>query len=341
MSPTGLEALSPTERARVIYSHARAELSNRLWQAAIGSADSLDTTGANQQSSCCKDGEINLMTMIAQLNESQRGAKAGPALAPAPAVMTPTIAIASADAASEPDPFSAEASFRPGSSGTANPVALGPNAGHAAALQRAAERSGMPPAALAAIVDAEAAKRPNGSWNLMSRNPRSSAAGLGQFLSGTWIGMAEQPGSWLNDVARQKGWLGSDNRVRSSARGQLLALRYNAEASINSIADYAQSNIRQIRKAGIRTADNPQAMAQLAYLGHHLGPGDAIRYLKGGLSENRAALLLKAQVGTDQASHRISRAGDATTAHRNWLNGYVARNIRPDRFSGIAEPSGA
>lgn len=337
MPNLGLEALSPAERARVIYTHARAEMSNRLWQAAIGRVESEPNPGAGLQSPCNHAGEANLMALIAQLNQSQPGV----ANAVAPAAIAPPPAMPSPDAAGDAETLPAAGAFTPVANGAAEPVALGANSAHAAALQRAAARSGMPPAALAAIVDAEAAKRPDGSWNLMSRNPRSSAAGLGQFLSGTWIGMAEQPGTWLNEVARQKNWLGSDNRVRTSARGPLLALRYNAEASINSTADYAQSNIRQIRKAGIRTADSPQAMAQLAYLGHHLGPGDAIRYLKGGLSENRAAHLLKAQIGTDQASSRISRAGDAATAHRNWLNSYVARNVRPDRFNGIGEMTGA
>lgn len=217
---------------------------------------------------------------------------------------------------------------------------LGSNAVHAAALHRAAERSAIPAPALAAIVDAEAAKRPDGSWNLHSRNPRSSAAGLGQFLSGTWIGMAEQKGNWLHDMAGQKGWLDARNRVRPESKGSLLALRYNAEAAINTTADYARSNIATIRKAGIRTSDDPQTMAKLAYLGHHLGPGDAIRYLNGGLSDSRAAHLLKAQIGSGRAAESISRVGDASVAHRNWLDGYVARHIRPDRFAGPSEVRG-
>ena len=217
---------------------------------------------------------------------------------------------------------------------------LGVNNEHSGSLEAAARRTGVPESALAAIVDAEAAKDSSGRWNAFSRNPRSSAAGLGQFLSGTWIGMAQQPGNWLYDTAMQKGWLTESGRVKSSARGSLLALRYDAEASINSIADYARSNIAVIRKAGVAAGEDAQALARLAYLGHHLGPGDAIRYLKGGLGDSRAAHLLKAQIGSAPALDRIARTGDASAAHRDWLDSYIARKIRPDRFAGLPKMAG-
>ena len=35
------------------------------------------------------------------------------------------------------------------------------------------------------------------------------------------------------------------------------------------------------------------------------------------------------------------RTGDAAVAHRNWLNGYVTRNIRPDRFAAADDGRGA
>src|SRR5690606_28973798 len=56
----------------------------------------------------------------------------------------------------------------------------------------ASRRCGLAPSALAALIDAEAAKRPDGSWDPKSANPRSSARGLTQFLRATWIDMAER-----------------------------------------------------------------------------------------------------------------------------------------------------
>ena len=338
MQTAGLESLTPQERARVIYTQARTEMTDRLWQAAIGSARD-ERAGAEAP---CRHAAMMLPMGMAALLGTGQQANAFPAIADlaaeVPTAASPAIRVDS-PAAPVVGPSSGdtvvgsirEIGVRAGSVILSN---LGPNAGHASTLQKAAERSGLPASTLAAIVDAEAAKRPDGSWNLRSRNPRSSAAGLGQFLSGTWIGMAQTPGNWLHDVARQKGWIDQNGRVASSARGSLLALRYDATASINSIADYARSNIATIRKAGIRTGDNPDALAKLAYLGHHLGPGDAIRYLKGGLSDGRATRLLKAQIGAAPALDRIARVGDASAAHRNWLDTYIARKIRPDRFSG-------
>ncbi|MEL7681601.1 peptidoglycan-binding protein [Citromicrobium bathyomarinum] len=354
MQQVGLESLSPQDRARVIYTQARSEMTDRLWQAAIGSAQD-DKSGAQGP---CRHGPMGLpmgmmdlfgtgqdASALAMAFEAMQGAGAKPGIgidSIRPPVAKPEISIEPIvpavtkpglgfDAPSPSSPVIKE------SSGSGPLGSLGANSGYAATLQRAAERSGLPATTLAAIVDAEAAKRPDGSWNLMSRNPRSSAAGLGQFLSGTWIGMAQKPGTWLYDVARQKGWLTESGRVAPAARGSLLALRYDATASINSIADYATSNIATIRRSGVRTGDDPQALARIAYLGHHLGPGDAIRYLKGGLAEGRATVLLKAQIGSASARERIARTGDAAQAHRDWLNGYIARKIRPDRFAALPQ----
>lgn len=330
MQQLGLETLSPAERARVIYTQARSEMSNRLWQAAIGGQQG----DRHEAQDTCRHGVgLSNMGMLAPLVPGS--------LAGRPVPTPDALAIPKPRQNLPANPLPGTSAAGVGNWQTAGGLSgLGSNSIHAAALHRAAERSAIPAPALAAIVNAEAAKRPDGSWNLHSRNPRSSAAGLGQFLSGTWIGMAERKGNWLHDVAGQKGWLDARSRVRPEAKGSLLALRYDAEASINTTADYARSNIDMIRKAGVRTGDDPQTMAKLAYLGHHLGPGDAIRYLKGGLSESRAAHLLKAQIGSGRAAESINRTGDAAVAHRNWLNGYVERNIRPDRFAGAAEDRG-
>lgn len=216
---------------------------------------------------------------------------------------------------------------------TLDPARLGANARHAPTLERAAERTGIPATALAAIVNAEAAKNSTGQWNIYSRNSRSSAAGLGQFLSRTWEGMAETRGTWLNQTAQAKGWLDRSGQVRASARAELLQMRYNATASIETTADYARLNLKTLQRSGVTTGEDPSAVARTAYLAHHLGAGDAIKYLKTGLTDERAGLLLRAQIGGGRAQQAIARTGDASAAHRAWLDNYVGSRVRPERFA--------
>jgi hypothetical protein len=210
---------------------------------------------------------------------------------------------------------------------------LGANARYETVIADCARRTGVPAQAIASIIDAEAAKHRDGSWNTMSRNPRSSAAGLGQFLSGTWAGMAETKGTWLNQVAQQNGWLDERGKVRGEARSTVLSLRYNPEASIRTIADFAKSNLDRLERNGVPARESVTTIARAAYLSHQLGSGDAMRFLKGQIDPDRARMLLHAQVGTAAAEQRIAAAGDASRAHRDWLLSYIDRHVQPERFA--------
>lgn len=295
-------ALTPAQRSAAIYRSVQSELASRLWRAAIGGDGD--------------DGELPAPT----------AASRGPALSngffdllTAPAAVAPA-----ATPTTRPSPPAA-------SSGAVGPMpALGANARYAPALAAAAARTRLPATALTAIVNAEAAKAPDGSWKLYSRNPRSSAAGLGQFLSGTWESMAATKGTWLNGVAHAKGWLNDAGGVLPSARSALLALRYDAEASISTIADYARQNLNALERAGVPIGDSAESVARVAYIGHQLGQGDAVRFLKNGLDSKRARLLLNAQIGPTMAERRIADAGSAAAAHRNWLLDFVNRRVRAE-----------
>jgi hypothetical protein len=208
------------------------------------------------------------------------------------------------------------------------PVELGSNAIYEDAIQSAAQRTGLEPGALAAIIEAEAAKLPGGQWDPYSRNPRSSAAGLSQFLSGTWITEAQRPGTFLNQEAARRGWLDQEGRVLPQARETLLNLRFEPTFSIHAAADYARDNLARLDRLGfVEDNASPERVAQLAYLTHHLGPQGAVDFLRGAFTEDRAKHLLSRQIGDARAAAYADRNGGYVSGHRAWLNGYIDRKI--------------
>jgi hypothetical protein len=337
-----LAQLNPTQRAQVIFSEAQSALSNRLWKAALGDSDRSEDRDASPFSG----GNMKMDSLLELLQGQMPGGTgvgaAGCQCHCACSCHNPT---ASQDesfpsddlgdrsgaglAAREPMNFVAGAA----SGATGAGLQLGANARYAGALAAAEARTGIPASAVAAIVDAEAAKGHDGSWNTHSRNPRSSAAGLGQFLSGTWQHLAETRGTWLNDVAAKQGWLDGAGKVQGGAKAELLALRYDPQASILGVADLAKLNVDKLEKLGIRAHTDAETLAKAAYLGHHLGLGDARKFLAGGIEPGRARMLLAAQIGAGAADQRIASAGNATQAHRQWLLGFIERRIRPQNFA--------
>lgn len=303
------QRMDPALRSELIYRNARAQVEQRLWDVALGAQDNPEGQAG-----------VGVLASAKPVN---------PFLAPSianyvnPNAATPNAADAIAV------PMAAPA--KSGAS-TVSSAGLGPNAKFAGVLERASQRTGVPASALAAIVQAEAAKRPDGSWNTASRNPRSSAAGLGQFLAGTWMAEAERAGSFLNKVASEKGWLNAAGKVEASARAAVLSMRYDAETAIETTADFAASNLARLRRAGVALGKNAEEIAKSAWISHHLGPGDAVRYLKGALSPDRAKTLLEAQIGKSAAATKIASVGQAAAAHRQWLSNYVNNHVKLPKF---------
>ncbi|EIZ78749.1 peptidoglycan-binding protein [Novosphingobium sp. Rr 2-17] len=323
---TDFSRLAPSEKAALIYAQAHGDVAGRLWRAALGNGGTSDDDRSALRSTDTAD--FNLDALLALISR-----KAGETVASKEAMHRPM----------PPTTASLASGLIEAGAGVSTAIisGLGANARFAPAFVAAATRTGLPAAALAAIVDAEAAKSGDGAWKTSSRNPRSSAAGLGQFLGGTWQSEAERAGTWLHGIAQDQGWLGRDGRVLASARSALLALRYDATASINATADYASRSVAQLKQAGVAIGGDLSTIARAAYLGHHLGTADAVRFLTGGLDSGRAQRLLHAQVGSAAANHRIAQASDAATAHRSWLLDFVARHVRPSRFVGFDEVAGS
>ena len=178
MQTAGLESLSPQERARVIYTQARSEMNARLWQAAIGKAQD---DGLGGQAPCRHQSGTMLPMGLEALLGTGHGAEAlaqafdavpggtatrGPWMdGMRPPVSQPEIRIDPIVPPLTRPGLGFDAPFPVGPTSGATPApgplgGLGANARFAGTLQAAAERSGLPATTLAAIVDAEAAKRP-------------------------------------------------------------------------------------------------------------------------------------------------------------------------------------
>ena len=345
IGPSQLAALSPQKRAQVIYAEAQSQLSTRLWRAALGDGDSKDAneTSPFSPNNMKMDSLLGLLGGGSEIAGAQghcachcacschNPARSG-AIGANLGTGRGTTGAGTMDPEESRTATVAAVSTPIGTTSTGT-LQLGPNTRYAATFATAEARTGIPAAALAAIVDAEAAKTGDGSWNTHSRNPRSSAAGLGQFLSGTWQNLAQTQGTWLNAYAAERGWLDGRGRVQTGNRAELLALRYDPKASILGVADLAKGNLDRLEKAGVRVRTDAETLAKAAYLGHHLGLGDAKKFLSGGIEAGRARMLLSAQIGSSAAEQRIASAGDATQAHRKWLLGFIDRRIRPEAFA--------
>lgn len=303
--------LSPAARAALAWSDMRQDMLRQLWQAALG--DAQDSASAASGTGFSAQLGIDPAILFAL-----QGAELAPdALADGFGEGLNGLA---SSASRGPNPLNF------GDDGAA--LELKDNAVYQPMLESAGARTGLSPAMLAAIVNAEAASR-NGMWDPNSRNPRSTAAGLTQFLASTWESETERPGTWLNGVARERGWLEANGQVRPAAREELLALRFDPRASIEAAADYAHANLRALEKQGlVHDGLSSGELAKRAYLAHHLGAGDATRFLTGGLAPARARVLLASQIGGSAAASHINVAGNAADAHRQWLTAYVDRKIR-------------
>ncbi|MGQ0589604.1 MAG: LysM peptidoglycan-binding domain-containing protein [Sphingosinicella sp.] len=222
-------------------------------------------------------------------------------------------------------------------------LALGVNAIFQTAILEAAQRTGMPPQTVAAIINAEAAKKRNGEWNPDSKAGTSSASGLTQFLDATWLGEAKRGGGLLNAEAKALGLVSAANAVVRSA--ELLGKRFDPRLSILAGADFARNNLAAMRAVGLigGTVD-PAGLAKLAYVAHHEGPSRAIRVLKGDMGYVTDALFRANVVDAARRQTFINRAGgNKGLGYRIWLTEYTDTNIDVCKFmadkTGVNVPS--
>lgn len=171
------------------------------------------------------------------------------------------------------------------------------------ALIDTAKRYGFTPHALAAIVNAEAAREKSdpSAWKEDSACDGSSARGLGQFLPPAWYQYIAKPGTLGNAEAlkllgatKLHAEYGRLYKIDGSNKTEVNALRLNTILSwrdhggyaIDAIASYAEDNLALLRDKGIdATSLPPDEKAKVAYIMHHEGSRDGPLYLQGRLGK--------------------------------------------------------
>lgn len=136
-----------------------------------------------------------------------------------------------------------------------------------AAIARAAQATGVDFNYLLAQAKLESSLDPS------AKAGTSSAAGLYQFTNGTWLSTLDRHGA-----EHGLGWAGdaiSGGRITDpTMRAQIMALRYDADASALMAGELAADN-----RAELATALGREPDAAELYLGHFLGVGGATTFL--------------------------------------------------------------
>ncbi|MDH5731934.1 MAG: hypothetical protein OEZ58_23365, partial [Gammaproteobacteria bacterium] len=220
-----------------------------------------------------------------------------------------------------------------------NTLSLGKNSRYKADIEFAAKRTGLTKATIAALINAEAAKDKNGVWDPNSKNTRASATGLTQFISLTWEYEATNENTYLNQRAKELGYIDKSNNIVN--KQGLLDLRKNSRESIVAAAEMGKRNLDNLVKAGLLDAEsNEKTLAQVMYLTHQSGYTGAKRYLNKTdkanepiLTQETAKYLLAKQIGAKQANTNINiKRGNAPLAYREWLQGHMDKFVNPSKF---------
>lgn len=160
-----------------------------------------------------------------------------------------------------------------------------------AAIARASQATGIDFSYLLGQARLESSLNPN------AKAESSSAAGLYQFTKGTWLDTLDRHGS-----AHGLGWADAaiqGGRVRDPAlRQQVLALRFDPDASARMAAELASDNRDFLRGVLGREPDAPEL-----YMAHFLGADGAGRFLTAMAANpaQSAAALFPEAAGANQA----------------------------------------
>lgn len=201
-------------------------------------------------------------------------------------------------------------------------------------LIEAASRHGQTPQALAALLDAEAAKAGSKSKNPghwlenSNENFPKRAQGLAQFFPAAWDAVFKDSQSLLH---QECGSLSESDRLKK---------RLVAKYSIDAAASYAKLNLKQFEKlSGLSVSGlPPEEKAKVAYFLHHEGVGGALQVMGRGkleFTDKIARQRLSGQLGNN--SEKVEKwvdqyDGSEVNAYRGWLYTYVDSKINVNHF---------
>jgi murein DD-endopeptidase MepM/ murein hydrolase activator NlpD len=202
------------------------------------------------------------------------------------------------------------------------------NEQYRAPLIAAAERHGLSPQALSALLDAEAAKVA-GVWQERSNEDDPDLAqGLAQFFEAAWMDVSKDSGSLLYVDCQKLG------------KADLLKKRLVAKYAIDGAATYAVINLNNFAKRTKYQVDQLPAedKAKLAYFLHHEGVTGALRLLGIGTpyDDESAKARLQKQLGVKNVKKLKELAqqydNDYVEAYKGWLFNYIDAKINVNNF---------
>lgn len=190
-------------------------------------------------------------------------------------------------------------------------LSLGVNEKYKDDLLFAQKVTGTNASSLAGLINAEAAKDGKGVWQADSYNQKTHAGGLTQFLPNTWREMATTRGTYLNQIAVQKGFVrevGGKFQIADDA--QLLNLRFNSRNAIVSAAEYDKKTLGLAERSGFVPANlSSDERAKYLYYAHHEGPGGVLTHLVDSrtATEEQAKSILKIRLGGDAKAQAYAK----------------------------------
>jgi hypothetical protein len=184
------------------------------------------------------------------------------------------------------------------------------------------------------VIDMEAAKD-NGVWRATSKNPNSSAQGLTQFVSATWLEQAQKPGRYLNDYARTHGLVDEHNHIVPGKTKELLDLRNQPRLAIVAAAEYDAANYRELAHKGVFKLDaSPEQQARDLYAVHLLGKTGAVEYVDATTSPAAAHRRLQ-QNGQNITEALTRHNGNLAAAWHEFVDTRLAK-VDPAQFRAPA-----